>query len=137
MFGRYDKQGDWFEFMLPHTENEGDTINKYLTLFRLKSDDSIIGFELRHASMNYDQLIHIPLKFRIAGLLCLARNIEGLTQTELAEKAGLGVNTIKRAESTKEESTLSLESLNKIIAVLPDYDWSILIRPYEPEKETA
>lgn len=55
-----------------------------------------------------------------------AREEAGLTQEQLAYKAGLSVKTISDLE-TGERVNPSLKTINKIKSILPDWDSSTLI----------
>ena len=137
MNGRYDGDIDTFWFIKPGTNNIGEPVSKKLTLFLLAEDEeSLVGFELTSASKSMHELCRLPLKWRLAGLLVLIRKLERITQAEFAEKTGISLSMIKKAESMT-DSNLSLNTIHQIISAFPKYDFTSLMKADFKYKETA
>ena len=70
---KYDKDTNLLEVIEPNVKNIGEEATKALTIFYSKSDDSIVGFNLFNAIKNKKDLVHLPIHFRVAGLLRILR----------------------------------------------------------------
>ena len=123
----YDRDIDYLEVVESYSKSYGEPVNKCLVVFKAESDGSVLGFSLEEASSNMRELLRLPVKFRMAGLIYVLRKKENLSQVELQDKTGVSRRTIQRIE--KGELGISLENLTSIMQKFPQYDFSILLEP--------
>lgn len=128
----YNSESDLLEVISVGEESFADDVTKNLALFYSEKDERFLGFALHNVSKNIKDLVHVPVIFRLAGLLRLYRESEGLTQKELSEKSGISFRQIQNIEAG--ETNASIASISKIIDSFPSWDFSILMKPY---KESA
>ena len=123
----YDRDSDFLEVIEAGHENFAEDATQNLALFYTEDDERLIGFALHNAKSNLEDLVYVPIVFRLAGLVRMYRDSAGITQKQLSEKTGISFRQIQNIEAG--ETNASIAALSKIINTFPDWDFSILIKP--------
>jgi len=113
----YDAKADFLEVLERRVETTGeDRGDGYFTL--LDSRDREVGFAIVEASKRLNEIRNLDPLLRFAVTVRIARMKRGLTQTEMADRMGVGLLQYQRLESADNNPTL--RTILRLRAVLPE-----------------